>query len=65
MGPVGLRAARLMVRPMFPRVFRGIPEARLLFDTRQMRKDAEAFDYSRSAPSILDVSWTPSYCMRP
>jgi hypothetical protein len=36
-----------------------------LFDTRQMRKDAEAFDYSAISPEILDVSWTPSYCMRP
>jgi hypothetical protein len=30
-----------------------------------MRKDAEAFDYSAISPEILDVSWTPSYCMRP
>jgi hypothetical protein len=65
MGPVGLRAARLMVRPMFRAFFGGIPEARLLFDTRQMRKDAEAFDYSTISPEVLDVSWTPSYCMRP
>jgi hypothetical protein len=65
MGPVGLRAARLMVRPMFRAFFGGIPEARILFDTRQMRKDAEAFDYSAISPEILDVSWTPSYCMRP
>jgi hypothetical protein len=65
MGPVGLRASRLMVRPMFRAFFGGIPEARLLFDTRQMRKDAEAFDYSTISPEVLDVSWTPSYCMRP
>jgi hypothetical protein len=65
MGPVGLRAARLMVRPMFRAFFGGIPEAPLLFDTRQMRKDAEAFDYSTISPAVLDVSWTPSYCTRP
>jgi hypothetical protein len=65
MGPVGLRASRLMVRPMFRAFFGGIPEARLLFDTRQMRRDAEAFDYSTISPEVLDVSWTPSYCMRP
>ena len=62
MGPIGLRAARLMVRPMFRAFFGGIPEARLLFDTRQMRKDAEAFDYSTIGPDVLSVSWAPSYC---
>ena len=62
MGPIGLRAARLMVRPMFRAFFGGIPEARLLFDTRQMRKDAEAFDYSTIGTDVLSVSWAPSYC---
>ena len=62
MGPVGLRAAKLMVRPMFRAFFGGIPEAPLLFDTRRMRKDAEAFDYSTIRPDILKVSWAPSYC---
>ena len=65
MGPIGLRAARLMVRPMFRAFFGGIPEAKLLFDTRQMRRDAEAFDYGAISPDVLDVSWTPSYCTRP
>jgi len=62
MGPVGLRAARLMVRPMFRAFFGGIPEAPLLFDTRQMRKDAEAFDYRAIRPEILNASWVPTYC---
>ena len=47
---------------MFRAFFGGIPEARLLFDTRQMRKDAEAFDYSTIGPDVLSVSWAPSYC---
>jgi len=63
MGPIGLYAARLMVRPMFRAFFGGIPEAPLLFDTRQMRRDAEAFDYSAIGPDVLGVSWTPSYCL--
>ena len=64
MGPIGLGAARLMVRPMFRAFFGGIPEAPLLFDTRQMRRDAEAFDYSTIGPDVLEVSWVPSYCIR-
>jgi hypothetical protein len=64
MGPIGLGAARLMVRPMFRVFFAGIPEAPLLFDTRQMRRDAETFDYSTIGPDILAVSWAPSYCIR-
>jgi hypothetical protein len=63
MGPVGLYAARLMVRPMFRAFFGGIPEAPLLFDTRQMRRDAQAFDYSTIGPDVLSVSWAPSYCI--
>jgi hypothetical protein len=63
MGPVGLYAARLMVRPMFRAFFGGIPEAPLLFDTRQMRRDAEAFDYSTIGPDVLSVGWAPSYCV--
>ena len=63
MGPLGLRAARLMVRPMFRAFFGGIPEAPLLFDTRQMRKDAVAFDYGTIGPDVLGVSWAPSYCI--
>ena len=63
MGPIGLYAARLIVRPMFRAFFGGIPEAPLLFDTRQMRRDAEAFDYSAIGPDVLSVSWAPSYCI--
>ena len=63
--PIGVRVAKLMVRPMFRAFFGGIPEAPLLFDTRQMRQDAEAFDYSTISPEVLDVSWVPSYCTRP
>ena len=62
MGPVGVRAAKLMVRPMFRAFFGGIPEAPLLFDKHRMRKDAEAFDYSTIRPDILKLSWAPSYC---
>src|SRR5215813_14999365 len=63
MGPIGLYAARRIVRPMFRAFFGGIPEAPLLFDTSQMRRDAEAFDYSTIRPDVLGVSWTPSYCI--
>jgi len=62
MGPIGVRVAQLTVRPMFRAFFGGIPEAPLLFDTRQMRKDAEAFDYGVVSPEIVSVSWAPSYC---
>ena len=62
MGPIGLRASRLMVRPMFRAFFGRIPEAPLLFDTDQMRKDAEGFDYSVIGTEVLSVSWAPSYC---
>jgi len=62
LGPVGLRAARLMVPSMYRAFFRDIPETSLLFDVDQMVLDGEAFDYNSIADEILEKSWVPSYC---
>jgi len=62
LGPLGLRAARLMVEPMYRAFFRDIPETLLLFDVEQMVRDGKAFDYSIIAPEMLAKSWVPSYC---
>jgi hypothetical protein len=62
LGPLGLRAARLMVEPMYRAFFREIPETPLLFDVEQMVRDGKAFDYSTIAPEMLEKSWVPSYC---
>jgi hypothetical protein len=61
-GPMGMRAARWMVEPMFLAFFRDIPEAALLFDVDQMIRDGKAFDYSTISPEIIANSWVPSYC---
>ena len=62
LGPLGLRAAHLMVESMYRAFFRDIPETRLLFDVEQMVRDGKAFDYSTIAPEMLEKSWVPSYC---
>jgi hypothetical protein len=62
LGPLGLRAARLMVTPMYRTFFRDIPETTLLFDVERMIGDGQAFDYSTIAPEMLEKSWVPSYC---
>ena len=62
LGPLGLRAARLMVAPMYRAFFRDIPETAVLFDVEQMTRDGAAFDYSTIAPEMLAKSWVPSYC---
>ena len=62
LGPVGVRMAKWMVRPMYRMFFRDIPEAALLFDIDQMVKDGQDFDYSTISPEILNRSWVPSYC---
>ena len=62
LGPLGLRAARLMVAPMYRAFFRDIPETTVLFDVEQMTRDGETFDYSTIAPEMLAKSWVPSYC---
>jgi len=62
LGPLGIRAARWMVAPMYRAFFRDIPEAALLFDIGRMVKDGQSFDYSTIAPETLRRSWVPSYC---
>jgi hypothetical protein len=62
LGPLGLRAAHLMVESMYRAFFRDIPETPLLFNVEQMMRDGKAFDYSTIAPEMLEKSWVPSYC---
>ena len=62
LGPLGVRAARLMVRPMYRAFFGDIPETTLLFDVARMTADGRGFDYGFIAPEMLERSWIPSYC---
>src|SRR4030081_1811507 len=50
LGPVGLRAARLMVGSMYRGFFRDIPETTLLFNVEQMVEGGRTFDYRTIAP---------------
>ena len=62
LGPLGLRAARLMLEPMYRAFFRDIPETPLLFDVEQMVRDGRASTTARSRPRCSPNSWVPSYC---
>jgi hypothetical protein len=62
LGPLGLRFAKLIVRPMYRAFLRDLPESQSLFDIGQMVRDGQGFDYSTIAPEILARSWVPSYC---
>jgi hypothetical protein len=62
MGPVGLRAARRFVEPMYRAFFRDIPETSCLFDLERMVQDGKTFDYSTISPRMIERSWVPSYC---
>jgi hypothetical protein len=64
LGPLGLRAARVMVAPMYRAFFHDIPETSLLFDVGRMTADGQGFDYSTITPEMLEKSWVPSYCKR-
>ena len=61
-GPMGLKAAQLMVEPMFRLFYRDIPESKLLFDIDRMVQDAKEFDYSVMPADVIQRSWIPSYC---
>lgn len=62
MGPIGLRAARLMVVPMYRLFFHDLPEAKHLFNVGRMAEDGLAFDYSTMSSDVIEASWVPSYC---
>ena len=62
LGPLGLRAAHLMLESMYRAFFRDIPETTLLFNVEQMVRDGKTFDYSTIAPEVIEKSWVPSYC---
>jgi hypothetical protein len=62
LGPLGLRAAHLMVPSMYRAFFRDIPETTLLVNVERMVQDGKAFDYSTIAPEMIERSWVPTYC---
>ena len=62
LGPLGLRAAHMMLESMYRAFFRDIPETKLLFNVEQMVQDGKTFDYSTIAPEMIEKSWVPSYC---
>ena len=62
-GPVGLRASKAMVEPMFRLFYRDIPESKFLFDVDRMVREAKAFDYGTMPADVIARSWIPSYCM--
>jgi hypothetical protein len=59
LGPIGLRVAKWMVRPMFHLFFHSIPEAKLLFDVNELVRDGIAFDYSTVCSEVVRRSWIP------
>ncbi len=61
-GPVGIRMAKWMVKPLYKMFFNDIPESKLLFDVDRMVEDGLAFDYNGVSPDLLAKSWVPSYC---
>lgn len=62
LGPLGLRAAQVILGPMYRAFFRDIPESKLLFNVDQMVQSGKEFDYSTIAPAMIEKSWVPSYC---
>jgi hypothetical protein len=61
-GPIGMKASKWMVRPLYKLFFADIPEVAELFDVEQMVKDGEAFDFNEVPEYMVEQSWIPSYC---
>ena len=61
-GPIGMKASKMMVRPLYKMFFADIPEVAELFDVEQMVRDGEAFDFNDVPDYMVEKSWIPSYC---
>lgn len=61
-GPIGMKASKMMVRPLYKMFFADIPEVAVLFDVEQMVRDGEAFDFNDVPDYMVEKSWIPSYC---
>ena len=62
LGPLAIRAAQWLIRPVFRAFLASIAESEQLFEVDQMIRDALAFDYRGLPPGVLHGSWIPSYC---
>jgi hypothetical protein len=62
LGPLGVRAARWLVKPVFRGFFAKIEESKRLLDVDQMIRDGLSFNYSGIPAELLQRSWIPSYC---
>lgn len=61
-GPVGIRVAKLLVKPFYTLFFKDIPEVAELFDVERMILDGLAFDFNNLPDYMIERSWIPSYC---
>lgn len=61
-GPLGIKMARWMVKPLYGAFFNDIPESKYLLNVDQMIKDGRDFNYSTIPGNLLERSWIPSYC---
>lgn len=61
-GPNGMKASKMMVRPLYKMFFADIPEVGALMDVEQMIKDGLAFDFNQVPEHMIEKSWIPSYC---
>lgn len=61
-GPVGIRVAKLLVKPLYTMFFRDIPEIGELMDVKNMIRDGQEFDFNHLPDYMVERSWIPSYC---
>ena len=62
MGNFSVRMSKRIFRPLLLGFFRGIPEAKYLFNFDQMIEEGLAFDYNQMPEHLIKRSWVPTYC---
>ncbi len=64
-GPLGIRVAQSLVKPLYTNFFKDIPEVAEIMDVKQMIRDGLAFDFNQLPDYMIERSWIPSYCKTP
>ncbi len=61
-GPVGIRVAKYLVKPVYTLFFKDITEIGELMDVKKMIQDGLAFDFNQLLDYRVELRWISSYC---
>lgn len=61
-GPIGMKASKLLVKPFYTLFFKDIPEVSQLLNVDEMIQEGIGFDFNELPEYMIERSWIPTYC---